>query len=221
MGGNAELFILDLETGAKLAEIDTGAGGDTGLSSATPVDVDGDRITDYIYAGDLMGNLWKFDVTSSSASNWQMAFSGAPLYTACSADPCTLANRQPITARPEVGINLSAGYFVYFGTGRYFANGDNGVGTGANTMYAIRDKNEKGTASPAPPAAGCAITDGEEIVSQGGFYTLTVAIADAATYTLTAVPDGPQMEDEKCGTLGLTNTGVRSITGDGDLEHCW
>jgi type IV pilus assembly protein PilE len=70
-------------------------------------------------------------------------------------------------------------------------------------------------------AAGCAITDGEEIVSQGGFYTVTVAIADAATYTLTADPAGPQMEDEQCGTLGLTNTGVRSITGDGDLEHCW
>ena len=70
-------------------------------------------------------------------------------------------------------------------------------------------------------AAGCAITDGEEIPSQDGFYTVTVAIADAATYTLTADPQGPQVDDEKCGTLGLTNTGVRSITGDGDLEHCW
>ena len=70
-------------------------------------------------------------------------------------------------------------------------------------------------------AAGCAITDGEEIQSQGGFYTLTVAIPDAATYTLTAAPEGPQTDDENCGTLGLTNTGVRSITGSSDLEHCW
>lgn len=70
-------------------------------------------------------------------------------------------------------------------------------------------------------AAGCAIADGEEIPSQGGFYTLTVAVPDAATYTLTAAPEGPQVDDEKCGSLGLTNTGVRSITGNGDLEHCW
>lgn len=70
-------------------------------------------------------------------------------------------------------------------------------------------------------AADCAISDGEEIQSQGGFYTLTVAIPDAVTYTLTAAPEGPQTDDEKCGTLGLTNTGVRSETGSSDLEHCW
>ncbi len=153
-GGNAVLFILDLETGAKLKEIDTGVGGDNGLSTATPVDVDGDRITDYIYAGDLKGNMWKFDVTGSSTSDWRIAFSGAPLYTACSADPCTASNRQPITARPEVGISPPAGYFVYFGTGRYFAVVDNGVGTGANAVYAIRDKNEKGASVEVLPGAG-------------------------------------------------------------------
>ena len=152
--GTAVLFILDLETGAKLKEIDTGAGGDNGLSAATPVDVDGDRITDYIYAGDLKGNLWKFDVTSADPDDWKIAFSGAPLYTACSSDPCTAGNRQPITARPEVGISPPEGYFVYFGTGRYFAVGDVGVGTGANTIYAIRDKNEKGSVSQVLPGAG-------------------------------------------------------------------
>lgn len=165
-GGNATLFILDLETGAELAEIDTGVGGDNGLSSATPVDVDGDRITDYIYAGDLKGNMWKFDVTSSDAGDWAVAFGGLPLYTACSADPCTSTNRQPITARPEVGISPPAGYFVYFGTGRYFAVGDNGVGTGANTVYAIRDKNEKGAASPVLPGAGRATLVEQEILNE-------------------------------------------------------
>jgi type IV pilus assembly protein PilY1 len=165
-GGNATLFILNLETGDKLAEIDTGVGGDNGLSSATPVDVDGDRITDYIYAGDLKGNMWKFDVTSNDEGDWDVAFEGAPLYTACSADPCTTTNRQPITARPEVGISPPAGYFVYFGTGRYFAVGDNGVGTGANTVYAIRDKNEKGTSSPVLPGAGRSTLVEQEILNE-------------------------------------------------------
>ena len=157
-GGNAELFVLDLATGAVIREIDTGIGGDNGLSNPTPVDVDGDRITDYVYAGDLQGNMWKFDLTSSAPASWGVAFTSggapAPLYTACSSDPCTAGNRQPITARPEVGINPPAGYFVYFGTGRYFADGDNGVGTGANTFYAIRDKNEKDATTLSLPTPG-------------------------------------------------------------------
>lgn len=70
-------------------------------------------------------------------------------------------------------------------------------------------------------ADDCPIDDDEEILSQGGFYTLTVDIADAATWTLTAAPEGPQVDDAKCGSLSLTNTGVRAITGTDDLERCW
>ena len=51
-------------------------------------------------------------------------------------------------------------------------------------------------------ADDCPIEDDEEIESQGGFYTVTVAIPDAATYTLTADPQGSQVDDEKCGSLG-------------------
>jgi type IV pilus assembly protein PilE len=70
-------------------------------------------------------------------------------------------------------------------------------------------------------AADCPIADGEEILSQEGFYLLTVAVADAATYTLTAAPQAAQEDDEECGSLAITNTGVRTITGDGELERCW
>ena len=70
-------------------------------------------------------------------------------------------------------------------------------------------------------ADDCPIDDGEAIASQGGYYTLTVAIADAATYTLTADPQGSQVDDEKCGSLSLTNTGVRDRTGTDDLERYW
>jgi len=70
-------------------------------------------------------------------------------------------------------------------------------------------------------ADDCPIDDGEEILSQEGFYMVTVAVDDAATYTLTAAPQGAQEDDEDCGSLAMTNTGVRSITGDGELERCW
>ncbi len=210
-GGNATLFILNLETGAKMAEIDTGAGGDNGLSSPTPVDVDGDRITDYIYAGDLMGNMWKFDVTSADEGDWEVAFEGAPLYTACSEDPCV--NRQPITARPEVGISPPAGYFVYFGTGRYFAAGDNGAGTGANTVYGIRDKNAKGTLSPVLPTAGRStllqqVVETEQVVTFDGTYT--EGIRTTSDEVILDSHDGWYLDLPTTGERQVSNTLLRA-----------
>ena len=54
----------------------------------------------------------------------------------------------------------------YFGTGRYFADGDNGVGTGANTVYAIRDKNEKGATTLVLPAAGRSTLVKQEVLNE-------------------------------------------------------
>ena len=48
----------------------TGAQGPNGIAFVTPADLDGDHITDYVYAGDAWGNVWRFDLTSSSASSW-------------------------------------------------------------------------------------------------------------------------------------------------------
>ena len=41
-----------------------------GISYVTSADIDGDRITDYLYGGDLQGNVWRFDLTSSNQSDW-------------------------------------------------------------------------------------------------------------------------------------------------------
>jgi type IV pilus assembly protein PilE len=43
----------------------------------------------------------------------------------------------------------------------------------------------------------------------------------AATYTLQAVPTGPQAGDTRCGTLTLTNLQVRGISGTGTVADCW
>jgi type IV pilus assembly protein PilY1 len=145
--GKAVLFLLDLEDGSVLRKLDTGVAGDNGLSSPIPVDVDGDRITDLVYAGDLKGNLWKFDLRSADPADWRIPFGTAvsplPLFTAC-AGTCDGANAQPITARPEVGRNDPSitgtdGYVVYFGTGRYFATGDNSTDGPTNSFYGIYD----------------------------------------------------------------------------------
>lgn len=67
----AVLYIIDVQTGNIIAAIDTKAGSSTaqnGLSTPIAVDTDGDRIVDSIYAGDLLGNMWKFDVSSSHSN---------------------------------------------------------------------------------------------------------------------------------------------------------
>ncbi len=119
----AVLFVLDLEDGSVMAKIDTGvgtAGQPNGLSTPIPVDADGDRITDAIYAGDMRGNLWKFDMSSGSAGSWTVAYGGTPLFVAT--DPNGV--RQPITARPEVTRHPVSGVVVLFGTGKYFEEVD-------------------------------------------------------------------------------------------------
>ncbi|WP_198145885.1 pilus assembly protein [Desulfonatronovibrio magnus] len=137
--GSAKLFILDLESGEKLKKIETSAGdlnNPNGLSSPIPVDKDNDRITDYVYAGDLHGNMWRFDFTGNNINNWKVDFNGDPLYTALNQD----GQPQPITARPSVGRHPDGGVMVYFGTGKFFETGDNILNIDQHsTFYALRD----------------------------------------------------------------------------------
>ncbi len=151
--GNAVLYIAFIDAGidgwstGDFVKLDTGAGlsssadGTTpnGLATPIPVDIDGDGRVDYIYAGDLQGNLWKFDVTASSPSGWKVAFGGQPLFRA----EDSLGNPQPITVRPEVGRTpYGNGTMVYFGTGKFLESGDVST-TGAQSFYAILDDDDK------------------------------------------------------------------------------
>lgn len=141
-GDNVKLVVVELETGDVLRVIDTGVSGDTnGLGPVSPVDIDGDRITDFVYAGDLRGNLWKFDFTGN-VGQWGVAYSGQPLITVSQG-----GQPQPITSRPVVGPHPDGGYMVYFGTGSYFAEGDNVVGSNPQLQrfYGVRDNNARVT----------------------------------------------------------------------------
>lgn len=140
--GNAVLYIIDIETKA-VTKIDTGVGmtspADTpnGLAKPAVVDYDGDYRIDYIYAGDLKGNMWKFDVTSGSPANWRNAGNRSILYTAVD----NLGVAQPITSRPEIDYapNGPKGMMVLFGTGKYLEPNDIS-GTQTHSMYGIWDQ---------------------------------------------------------------------------------
>ncbi len=148
--GNAVFYVLDAHTGALLKKIDTGfgtSGGDAcnGLSTPVLIDVNNDDLVDYAYAGDLRGNLWKFDLTGSSIDDWVVTYnteadrSGTPmpLFTAQDA----LGNGQPITTMPDVMRPLDTsqdGYIVVFGTGKYLGSTDFSS-TRVQSIYGIWD----------------------------------------------------------------------------------
>ena len=116
-----------------------------GLSSPTAVDVNFDNIVDYVYAGDLHGNLWKFDLTAENSSAWAVAYNSgsavAPLFRAIgpkSAD-FPMGSPQPITTKPEVTFHPSApGYLVMFGTGKFLGSSDFSDNS-VQTVYGIWD----------------------------------------------------------------------------------
>jgi type IV pilus assembly protein PilY1 len=139
----AVLYIVNIKTGALIKSIATGVGDSAnpnGLSTPIAVDVDSDRIVDAIYAGDLHGNLWKFDVSQSNTNQWDVAFQQGstpkPLFIAVDSSSVP----QPITAKPQVGVHPEGGVMVYFGTGKFFEVGDNTVSNPQiQTFYGIWD----------------------------------------------------------------------------------
>ena len=142
------LFIIDLQTGALIRKIDTMQGSaalTNGLATPRGWDNDGNGTVDYLYAGDLLGNLWKFDLTSGAAADWGSAFGTAavpqPLFVAVDGS----GNAQPITGMPGLGINARKGdpnfgkRYVFFGTGRYITTTDV-INAQVQTWYGLIDE---------------------------------------------------------------------------------
>lgn len=109
--------------------------GGNGLAMPSGIDSKGDGVIDYIYAGDLKGNLWKFDV-SSPTRVWKVAFGGNPLFVA--RDGANV--RQPITSAPAILAFSSnvGGYIVTFGTGKFYQTADM-TSTTLQSAYGVWD----------------------------------------------------------------------------------
>lgn len=137
--GKSVLYLVDMATGTvakSYASTTAGTATDkNGLSSPAVVDVDGDGVADYVYAGDINGNLWRFDLTqitsnplsgdvTSQVSSYKL-YSGSP--------------SQPIIYAPDVRKHPThSGYMVYFGTGRAFTSSDITDPT-VQAIYGLRD----------------------------------------------------------------------------------
>jgi type IV pilus assembly protein PilY1 len=130
-------------------------GTSNGLSAPRLVDLDGNGTPDLVYAGDLLGNLWKFDVSAANPLSWNVAFStpaidnlsgstirvfnGTPLYRAVYTSGGA-SKAQPITAPPVVRANErgATGLMVAFGTGRSLTEADR-TDTSVQSVYSVLD----------------------------------------------------------------------------------
>jgi type IV pilus assembly protein PilY1 len=154
--GDAGIFILTINptTAAKTVYyLSTGKSSTTtpdGIGYVTSADLDGDHVTDYVYAGDLLGNVWRFDLTSNSASSWGVSSPNgstttpAPIFTATSSTGVA----QPITSSLVVAVvngNLTGTQvMVAFGTGKKTSLTNTTATTyasGSQYLYAFWDWN--------------------------------------------------------------------------------
>jgi type IV pilus assembly protein PilY1 len=133
--GDAVLYIYNMTSGVQIKKITASASTGNGLSSPRAADLNGDGKVDYVYAGDLQGNIWKFDLSSANPTDWALGLGGAPLFTATDDS----GNRQPITG--GLALAREAGYgrvWLTFGTGKLITFGDLSSTT-VQTWYGLID----------------------------------------------------------------------------------
>lgn len=134
--GSATLFVVKIADGTVIKEIEAGTAGGNGLFAPRGWDNNGDGTVDYIYAGDLLGNLWKFDLSGSTTGGWKVANSGDPMYQAKDAG----GKAQPITAGLALARNPdNSDVWIFFATGRFMSIDDLNS-TDVQTIYGIKDQ---------------------------------------------------------------------------------
>ena len=148
---SAVLFIRKAGDGTKVATIaiappasctatPTGDGcGPNGLATAVLVDNDNSGAGDTIYAGDYLGNMWRFEY---NGTGWVLGNGGSPVFVARDVN----GKRQSITSGVYTVANPLGGTMVIFGSGRYLGTNDAdpmqvGLGTRAavDTVYGVLD----------------------------------------------------------------------------------
>lgn len=133
--GKGRLWMLNAATGAVIKTFVTTEGaagtGEAGLAHVAAFR-EADGKVKYAYGGDLLGNVWKFDLTTADAGP-HTATKLAVLKDGVSPTP----NTQPVTSAPDL-VMVGGKRVVLIGTGRVLDIGDFGS-TKTQTFYAIAD----------------------------------------------------------------------------------
>ena len=142
--GRGYLYVLNASTGAIISKIATGAGSTTTPSGLAKIsgwndEPIGNKVG-FVYGGDLLGNLWRFNINSAAAAT---IGNGEALKLATLFSDAAGAFAQPVMTAPALG-KISDKRIIFVGTGKYLETGDLTT-TQKQTQYAIKDDNATAT----------------------------------------------------------------------------
>jgi type IV pilus assembly protein PilY1 len=155
--GDAGIFVMLVDPtdgGRSFYYLSTGVGSSAspnGISYVTAADYDGDHITDYVYAGDLQGNVWRFDLTgcapggttASTCPAWAQsawAVTPGPMFRTASGQPITT----PIVLASAIVQGALPSVILTFGTGQrtqFTTTTPLSYASGTQSLYGIWDWN--------------------------------------------------------------------------------
>lgn len=203
--GQGYLYVLNARTGEVIEAIATGAGtaaDPSGLAyiSAYVENSDIDNTVDFVYGGDLKGNLWRFDLTANNSNSWN-AKKIATLVDSS-------GNFQPITVTPELSkISYGSSFkrLVYVGTGKYLGDSDVPGTVGANshatqtqTMYVLVDDTSS-TPTISPLRSNLVQ---QSVTTGGSFTTSTVDYSTKKGWYIDLPTSGERINTDPA--IGLT-----------------
>jgi type IV pilus assembly protein PilY1 len=131
--GVGRIWVLNARTGDIIRELSTGVGTTTNASGLAQLAAFAERpqvdpTIEAVYGGDLLGNLWRFDLSATDVSSWSV--------TRVATLTDASGNIAPITTEPELGV-VNRERFIYVGTGQYLGDSDIPNNTPEN-VYARR-----------------------------------------------------------------------------------
>jgi type IV pilus assembly protein PilY1 len=215
--GIGRIYIVNPATGALLETLSTGVGSSTSPSGLTYASAFVSDYTDYtadaIYAGDLLGNLWRFDLTPTSGSY------SAPTKLATLAYNGTA---QPVTTHPLIEIDpTTKARYVLVGTGQTLAASDM-TSSGVQSFYAIKDGTRSAfDTTTTHPITTSSLTNNTDLLSgvtssAGWYYNMPTGTNSAGLTVAERVDIDPVANSGIVAWAGNEpDGGVCSTTGNG------
>lgn len=166
-----------------------------GIFTPEVVDLDGDHIADYIYAGDLQGNVWRWDVTAATSSTW-VSTAPVKIFAAGATHPISTQVQAVATpnpgGQPRVLIDFGTGMQIETPTATTYASGTQAV-------YGIWDGNMSTWNN----------TTGVQTANKYDAYPITPPSTNPYALTAGQVVASTQLEAQTITTTSsLTNNGV-------------
>jgi len=198
--GIGRVFILDPADGRIIKTFSTGVGSASTPSGLAHISAfsrrpDTDATAEALYGGDLLGNVWRFDLSDPDVANWRVA-KVAELKT-------STGDYQPVTVEPELG-EVQGKRVIFLGAGQYLGDTDVIGNTPENTLarrrmsfYALRDEITHLSATT-------------PLITSRSVLVLQTATKASDTITITSSP--VDFRDKYGWVLDLPETGERVST---------